>query len=200
MTDRSGRPPPRVQSLSEIVERIVEAGNGQEVRISEILGHVGQRSYGPLLLVPSLLVVSPLSAIPGFSSLMALCIMLLAGQMLIGRHRPWIPGFVVDRGIDRDRLRAAGKWFGRAGKRIDRVIGPRLEFLTLGPFARLTAAICVLMACVVPFLELLPTASSVVGAVVGMYALALSAHDGLLSIVALAMTAAAGGFVGSLVM
>ena len=199
MTDCRRRSPPRVQSLSEIVERILEAGDGRQVRIGEILAHVGLRSYGPLLLVPSLLVVSPLSAIPGFSSLVALCIMLLAGQMLVGRRRPWVPGLVVNRGIDRDRLRAAGKWLGRVGKRIDRVVGPRLEFLTMGPFARLIAAICMLMAAVVPFLELLPTASSVIGAVVAVYAVALSTHDGLLAVVALALTGAAGVFVGSLV-
>lgn len=185
--------------MSEIVERIVEAGEGQEVRIGEILAHVGPRSYGPMLLAPSLMVVSPLSAIPGFSSLIAVCIMLVAGQMLIGRSSPWLPGFVVNRGIGRHRLRTIGKWFGKAGERVDRVVGPRLEFLTMGPFARLIAAICMLMAATVPFLELLPTASSVIGVVVALYALALSTHDGLLTIAALVTTAAAGIFIGGLV-
>lgn len=151
MRDR-GRPP-RVQTLSEIVAQIVEAGDDQQVRIGEILAHVGQRSYGPLLLVPSILVVSPLSAIPGFSSLIAVWVMLVAGQMLIGRRGPWIPGFLVNRSIDRDRLRLGGKWFGKVASRVDRVIGPRLAFLTMGPFARATAAACMPMACVMPLLD-----------------------------------------------
>lgn len=201
MSNRGCRRPPRVQTLSEVVERIAEAGDGgQRVRIGEILDHVGPRSYGPMLLMPSILVVSPLSAVPGFSSLVGACLILVAGQMLIGRHGPWLPGFLVNRSIDHAALRRGGKWSGKVAKQVDRVIGPRLEFLTMGPFARAIAAVCLLMASVIPLLELVPTASSVVGAVIAVYGLALSAHDGLLSIVAMAMTVAAGVFVASMMM
>lgn len=204
MDDTTGnhgrRRSPPVLTLSEIVERVLEAGDRQEVRLGEILAHVGQRSYGPLLLVPSLLVVSPLSAIPGFSSLVAAYVILVAGQMLIGRRSPWLPGFVVDLSVDRDRLRTAGRWLGKVAERVDLIVGVRLEFLTVGLSARLVAAMCMLLAAVVPFLELVPTASSIIGAVIALYGLALAAHDGLLLIVALAMTIGAGVFVGSLIL
>ncbi|MEQ9172968.1 MAG: exopolysaccharide biosynthesis protein [Rhodospirillales bacterium] len=200
MNDLGNRPPPRIQTLSEIVTCMVQAGADQKVRVGEILARVGRRSYGPVLLVPSILVVSPLSAIPGFSTLCGLCIALVAGQLLIGRRSPWFPAFVTDRGIDRDRFRRAGRWLGKVAKHVDRLIGPRLEILTTGACAKAAAAVCLLMAAVIPFLELVPMASSTIGAVVAVYGLALTARDGYLMIAAAVMTGAAGAFIASLLM
>lgn len=199
MNDLGRRPPPRTQTLCEVVDQLMRVGCRHDVTIGEILDQVGQRSYGPLLLVPGLLIASPLSAIPGLSMLGGTCIALVAGQILINRRHPWIPEFVRNRRIGRRRLKSAGRWLGKVARLVDRVTGPRLEFLTRGAATKAVAAICLVMAAAIPPLELVPMAGSSIGAVIVVYSLALTAQDGLLVLVALLMTGAAIAFIVSLV-
>ena len=41
---------PQLQSMSDVLDQMVESTEGEEVSIDEILHVLGARSYGPLLL------------------------------------------------------------------------------------------------------------------------------------------------------
>lgn len=189
-------PPSRTTlTLSEVIERMVAAGEGDEVSGDELLEVFGERTYGPLILVPSLLLVSPLSAIPGFSTLMGVAIVLISAQMLLGRPRPWLPGFLLRRGIGRARLERSAPVLRRIARLADRLIHPRLQGLTGGWGGRAIALACVCVGLVIPPMEVLPMTSTTAGAVVAVFALALTARDGALALVAAAL-ASAGAAVG----
>lgn len=182
-------------TLTEVIERMVAAGDGDEVSGDELLEVFGARTYGPLILVPSLLLVSPLSAIPGFSTLMGVTIVLIAGQMLLGRPRPWLPGFLLRRAIARARLERAAPVLRRIARVADRLVHPRLQGLTGGWGGRAIALACVCIGLVIPPMEVLPMTSTTAGAVVAVFALALTARDGVLALLA-ASLAAAGAALG----
>ncbi|MEE4382194.1 MAG: exopolysaccharide biosynthesis protein, partial [Pseudomonadales bacterium] len=84
---------PRIGSLGELLDQLraaVEA-DGAEVSVGELMEAVGRRSFAPVLLLVGLLLVSPLSGIPSFPTLMALLVCLVSVQMLLGRRHFWLP-------------------------------------------------------------------------------------------------------------
>lgn len=78
-------------SLHEVLQRLASAGDDECVSVSDIVDAIGPRSFGPLLLVPALIVMSPLSGIRGLSTVMGITIALVSGQMLVGRRVAWLP-------------------------------------------------------------------------------------------------------------
>lgn len=179
-----------LRSLEEVLRRIASAGKGEAVCIDDLLGALGQRSFGPLLLLPSLLVVSPISAIPGVTTLGAVMIALIAAQMLVGRKAFWLPQRLRRRLLSRRRLDDAVAFLSPAARLADKVIQPRLMLFTHSPFSQLIAATCILIALIMPPLEVLPLACRLTAAAVAAFALALVAQDGILAVLAFAVTAA----------
>lgn len=190
MNANTAKPRENVLTLSQVITGMVDAGEGENVSGDELLAAFGARAYGPLILIPSLLLVSPLSAIPGFSSVMGMCIALLAGQLVLGRERPWLPGFILRGSVPRRRLVAAAPILCRVAKWVDALIRPRLHALTREPLRRVLGLACLGIGLVIPLMEVVPMASSTAGAATAVLALALTARDGLLAIFALLPAAA----------
>lgn len=179
------------KTLGEIVDEITHAGvDERTVRVQEILEAVGQRSFGPLLLVPGLIILSPISGIPGASTLGGLTVLLIAGQMLIGRDHFWVPQFILRRKISRRRMSKAGKFLMPVARFVDRLVKPRLSFLTQQPFNYLIAATCCVIAAMMPLLEAIPFTSSIASAGITAFGLSLVAYDGVLVLLAFALTTA----------
>lgn len=183
------------QTLEEVVRRIGASGAGDHVSVAEIMQSVGQRSFGPLLLVPGLLLVSPLSGIPGSGTIGGLIIGLVSLHLALGRTRIWLPRFVLARAVPRRRLEDALSFLKPAIRVVDRLINRRLSFLTEGAFARLIGLVCLTIACFMPPMELVPLSNSLMAATVSLFALALVAHDGLLAALAFLATSAVGYFI-----
>jgi hypothetical protein len=143
-----------------------------------------------MLLVPGLIVLSPISGIPGVPTLGAIGILLIAGQMLLGRKSFWVPEFLRRRKIARARVLKARGLLMAIARGVDRVVKPRLSILTRGPFAFLIAAICVLIGLIMPPLEAILFANVATSAAVSAFGLALVAHDGVLATLAMGLTLA----------
>lgn len=177
------------QALADIVDKITTAGDGDgDISVGEIVQSVGQRSFGPMLLVPGLIVLSPISGIPGVPTLGAVAVLLIAGQMLIGRKCFWIPGFLSRRKVSQDRMQKARKFLMPIARFVDRLVGPRLSFLTDRPFNYLIAVTCVLIALIMPPLEAIIFANVVTSAAISAFGLALVARDGILAVIAFVLT------------
>jgi len=181
----------QVATLRQVIDRLAEAGEGERVSVEDVLEALGRRSFAPLLLAPSLLLVSPLSGVPGAGTTGALVIALIALQLMLGRERLWLPRFLLRSSVGRERFGKATGFLRPAAAVVDRVIRPRLTFLTRGFFPRVIGAVCLGIALIMPPLELVPMANSLSAAAVAAAALALVAHDGLLALAALAAAAAA---------
>ncbi|GEM_PF-97972 len=92
------------QNLERLLERLEQAGEpGEPVSIECMLQAPDERSFGALLLVPGLLVFSPLSGIPGLPSVFAVMVSLIAIQLLIGRKHFWLPKWLLKRSASRSK-------------------------------------------------------------------------------------------------
>lgn len=189
MTD--AKPPGSL--VASILNDVHSLIGGESVSVDEIVTDLGGASFAPLLFLPAAAVVSPLSGIPGFSSLCGAMIALIAAQMVAGRKHLWLPGWLRRRRIPSDRLRAALRGARRPARFLDRITTRRLTVLVDPPVSALPSVICMFCGLVMPFLELLPFTSSIVGFAVVILAVAALARDGLLVLLALGVIGAAAG-------
>lgn len=186
-------PQPRrmVQPVTDVLDRIECAAEGDELSVRDLFEAVGTASFVPLMLVPSLAVVSPLSGIPGFSSLCGLSIGLIAAQMAVRRRHVWVPDFLMRRRIGTAKVRRTVAWLRRPAGWLERAARQRLAFLVSPPVDIVPILFCVAGGLAMPFLELVPLSSSLLGAMVTTLGVAMLSRDGLLALAGLAPLAAA---------
>lgn len=186
--------PGQPHSVGEILDNLERlAGEQAEVSIGAIVESFGQRSYGACLLVPPLIDISPVGAIPGLPTFLALALALVAAQMLVGRSHVWLPGFIVRRRVSAARLRVVTARSRGVARFLDRHFHGRLRRLTHAPFSRIAAVLVILLCCAVPPLEFLPLATTAPMAAIAAFGLALLVRDGALMIAALVLSLGAAG-------
>ncbi|MDT8387451.1 MAG: exopolysaccharide biosynthesis protein [Thiogranum sp.] len=184
----------QLETLDQLLDRICAAAQDSErVSLGRIMETVGNRSFGPLLLLAGIILFSPLSGIPGMPTLMAGFVLLVSGQLLFGRRHFWLPGKLLKRSITQRRLLKAVKWLRPVARFVDRWIRSRMHLLVGRAGMYVIAAICCIMALGVPAMEVVPFSATTAGAALTAFGLALIARDGLLALIALALT---GGVVG----
>src|SRR5690242_8426702 len=71
--------------LENVIEVILDITPDQgRLSVAELMDAIGQRSFGPLLLVPALIALSPVGAIPGLPAVTSAIIIILTIQILTG--------------------------------------------------------------------------------------------------------------------
>lgn len=177
-------------SVGDILDSLCLLGERKrDVAIADIVERLGHRSHGPFLLVPALIEMSPIGAIPGLPTFLAVTIAIVAVQIPFGRDHLYLPGFIARSHVSGAKLRkATGKLRGIA-RFMDRHFRRRLNALT-GRQGALVASVAVIaLCCTVPPLEFLPFASTAPMAAIAAFGLALLARDGALMILALLLSA-----------
>jgi hypothetical protein len=169
-----------------------------QVAFRDILAKVGRRSYGPLLLVIGLFAISPATIVPGMTWLSAALVLVIALQMAVGRHTPWLPKGALDATISRELLVKSVAGFRPWAQRIDKLLKPRLRFLTLQPFVNLIALLCVAAALITFPLGLFPFAPLAPGFAIVLFGLGMTAKDGLLLSLGAALVGGAAYFAWTL--
>jgi len=159
------------------------------VSVGSIIHVVGDRSFAPLLMLVGMLLVSPLSGVPTFPSMVAGIVLLVTLQMLYGRRHFWLPARLLKVQVPCDKLDTALTWLQRPARFIDRITRQRLVVLVRGPSIYLIALICLVIACLLPLMELILFSSSLAGAVLVVFGVALVARDGLLALLGFSATA-----------
>ncbi|MEE3117705.1 MAG: exopolysaccharide biosynthesis protein, partial [Pseudomonadota bacterium] len=160
-----------------------------QVSIGDLLAAVGQRSFGPIVLVAGLIVVAPLIGdIPGVPTLLGLVVLLTLGQLLFRRETIWLPRKLTHRRVGRDKLVKGLDWMAKPARFIDRWTRPRLTWLVRGPGRYLMAAICMLVAAAMPAMEVVPFSANGGGLALMVFGMAMVARDGLLALLGMALT------------
>ena len=67
-------------------------------------------AIAPLILVPALILITPISGIPGLPTLGAVLMILVTVQKLMGRNHLWLPGWLTRRNVAGERLRNSVDW------------------------------------------------------------------------------------------
>ncbi|MCA0041971.1 exopolysaccharide biosynthesis protein [Celeribacter litoreus] len=170
------------RSVNDILRAIEAAQDDQVGRVSvdAIFDEIGHASFAPAVLVPALILVSPISGIPGFPTFGAIIIFLFAFQAVLGTDHLWLPEFIRRRHLPSEKVQKALDWLEKPANWIDERTETRLSFLAKRPWHRLTYLLMVLIAITIPALELLPLVTSAACTAISLMALGLMVRDGLL--------------------
>ena len=183
----------RARTLGEILDQLVMAedgADGSDISLEEVREKVGHRAFGPFLLVVGLLAMTPVGAIPGVPTTLAVIVVLMGAQLLLGLKGLWLPGFVLHRTLSQKKLDTSIRWLRPVAHGVDRVLRPRLEVFTGRPALYVMAAACVLMGVMIPPLEFVPFAVTVPAVALTLFGLALITSDGLVALAAFLLSGA----------
>jgi hypothetical protein len=171
-------------NMEQLMDRVEQAAAGKRtVVLGELLEAVGSRSFGVLLLLAGVIILTPLIGdIPGVPSLMALLVVLTGVQILFGRHHFWLPEWLLKRSIAGQKVIKTLDWMRRPARFVDRWLRPRLGMVVedLGLFV--IAAFCIAIALLTPVMELVPFSANLAGAALTAFGLSLTARDGMMAL------------------
>jgi hypothetical protein len=173
----AGKPSP----LRDLMATLARLGEGKDgvVRLGDVMAAIGERSHAIALLLPAMILVSPLSGIFGLPTLTALLMVLIIVQALMRRKHLWLPRFLRDRTIRADRFRRAIHWLEGPVAWVGRHSHARLHLLAWGPMRLLPWLLSLALCLVIPLLEFLPLTTSVACLAISLMALGLVLRDGL---------------------
>lgn len=187
-------PPAPHHDLEDVIDHLIALAhrngaltNGR-VSVADLMDAIGERSFGPLLLVPSLIAVSPVGAIPGLPAITSAVIVLIAAQILIHQEHFWLPGWLQRRSMDARKMEYGLEKSRPVARVIDHLLRPRWAWLTRGPFFYAIAAMCLAIGLITPILELVPLGGIPPNAAVVAFSLAITARDGLWALLAFICT------------
>lgn len=148
-----------------------------KLSLGEIVDHIeGGEGPGPVLFALTLPVLLPLP--PGFSMVLALPLLFVAPQIVVGRKRLWLPKMLSRQTVKRPALAKLVHKVLPILERVEKVVKPRLRFLTGRIGACAVGLACTLIALIlvlpIPFANLVPALA------LGVFALGLTRRDGLL--------------------
>lgn len=190
---------PEQHALGDILDRLVERTSGQ-VTLDELLEAVGSRGFGPMVAAIGFIAVAPSGAIPGVPTVCAVLILLVCAQIFLPRNHPWLPAPMRRISFPHDRLRKAVEKAGPVVRRVDSWFGRRLTALSGKAMEPLVAGVCALMALTMPPLEVVPFAGAAPASAVVVLGVALTARDGVMTLLGLILCVVALGLVGWLLL
>lgn len=177
-------------SIGDILDALHGLAEKQRrVSLGDAVAAFGRRSFGPCLLLPALVDISPIGSIPGLPTVLAVVIVLVAAQLALGRDRVWLPGVLTRRSVAASTVEKAVAKARKPAAWADRWFHGRLPALTGGAFVRVAAMACLLLAFTLPPLELLPLATTAPMAAIATFGLALMVRDGAVMIAATVLAA-----------
>jgi hypothetical protein len=148
------------ERISQILARFAGELDKPRLTLGELTGVLGERAFGFMMLVLSLPNVIVLAAIPGFSTVTGVPLILIGGQMMLGYRRPWLPKVISERSLASNDFQRFVERAVPYLERAERYLRPRLIGLTGGWIERLLGLHCAVMAIVlalpIPAGNLLP--------------------------------------------
>jgi len=172
-------PLPDARPVGEIIDKVKTMQGRPQVSLGELLREFGPASFVPALMVPALIVVSPLSGIFFLPTVCGLTIALIAAQLLIGRRHLWLPAILTRRSLPGHRVGAMIARLERWSGWVDRHTQPRLGLLQRWPLRLLAPVGCIVAGLMMPFLELVPLSSSILGAAIVCFSVSILSRDGV---------------------
>ena len=115
--------------LSTILKQLASSDPAGRLSIGDIVDAIGNRALGALIFAFAAPIALPIP-IPGIAIILGLPLLLLTGQLMIGRSQPWLPAAVLRQSFARrDFARIVVQivpWL----ERVERVIAPRHLWIT----------------------------------------------------------------------
>ena len=165
-------------AISQRLHQLVEEAEGPSVTLGWVMSRLHEQAFGLFLLILALPCCIPF--LYGIPQVVALPLMFVSAQILIGRQAPWLPERLRAREVKTEGLSSlatrAEPWLHR----IEAISRPRLSALIRAPADRLVGLALVLFSASI--LVPLPSTNTVPGFAVVIVAMGLLQRDGILVI------------------
>jgi hypothetical protein len=176
-------------TLEKLLHRIADLVSRKGfITIGKVMRALGRRSFAPVLLITACLGFTPIGAVPGMPTALAIIIILVSVQIILGRRHLWLPRFILRKRLGRDKVIRAVEILTTPARVLDSITRPRLTSLTREPFSIFLAAACIVLALTVPPMELVPFVDIPVWMAIVALSFALVSHDGIIAIIAFIIT------------
>ncbi len=159
--------------LSTVLQRLVQDSE-ERIEVARLLEVFGDRGFGALLFilaVPNLVLLPP-----GVSALFGLPLILVAGQLAIGRKTVWLPHTIRRRSLTQSMFRKTVELTRPYLRRAERLLAPRLLFMFGNIGTRLIGLSCLILAILIALP--IPLANFLSGLSIAAFSLALLQRDG----------------------
>ncbi|MCH2095953.1 MAG: exopolysaccharide biosynthesis protein [Rhodobacteraceae bacterium] len=166
-------------SLHALLDAMRPREDDDRVYVRDIVKRVGDRSFVAVILIVAVIIVSPVSALPGTATLSAAVIALCAFQGFLGRDHLWLPGILNRRSLSAGRMNTALDWLKRPSDWMHRFCRVRIKVLSNGPMRRVAYGLTGVFALSWPLLEIMPFVTSFSAGAVSMLMFGLMTRDGI---------------------
>lgn len=169
-------------NVTRLLRRLADDGGDAGLTLHEIRDRLDERAYGLLILLLSIPCLVP--GLYGVPQVVGLIVILLAGQMLVGRDEPWLPRWFLN-------LRCKGSWLKAMADFaetklgwIDRLSRPRLRRFADGPGEKLAAVFMILATVTI----VMPLTNTIPSIALALLSVGLIQRDGLFVLAGCAVT------------
>lgn len=163
-------------TISQRLGRLVSDAEGDAITLGWVLDQLHERAFGLFLLILALPCCIPF--LYGVPQIVALPLVFIAGQIVVGRNMPWLPRKLGERQIATASLAALARRADPWLKRVEAVSRPRLAVLTRRPLDQLVGLGLLVFSAAI--LVPVPGTNTVPGIAVAIVAIGLLQRDGIL--------------------
>ena len=181
--------------LQSVLDQVADTLDGAEfVDLKTVVEAFGNRSFGPIMVLCGLCMVTPLGALPGIPVAFGVIVIVFALQLLFRRETPWMPEVLRKVKIPADKLLKLREKLRPFLAKIDGVIRPRLQWAATGPMQVLVSVFAIILSLTFFPLGVIPFAVVGPAAIILLFGLGITARDGVLTLLGLSLSL--GVFVG----
>ncbi len=130
------------RSFIDLVVELAALAPEAGLEVRALIDRLDERAFALPILIMAIPCLVP--GLPGPPQIFGVPIILLAGQMLLGRREPWLPGALLRRKIPRGWLVSMGGFADKRLRWLERLSKPRWRFLATGIGERVIALFMIL--------------------------------------------------------
>lgn len=150
---------------SKLILSFLEQHQGEKIFLQDLLRHMGDRAFGPTLLMCALPEALPLP-VAGVSAIIGIPLIIVSAQLLLGFASPWLPQWIANRSIKRKDFEKIVYKVLPYLEKVEKVIRPRWQFFTTRKVERLLGLLLLLLGIIIalpiPLGNMLPAIAIVV--------------------------------------
>lgn len=181
--------------LQSVLEQVAATLDGDDsVDLKTVVEAFGDRSFGPIMILCGLCMMTPLGALPGIPPAFGVIVIVFALQLLFRRNTPWMPEILRKVKIPADKLLKVQKKVQPVLAKIDGVIRPRLKWAATGPMQVLISVFAIILSLTFFPLGMLPFGVVAPATIILLFGLGITARDGVLTLLGLGLSL--GVFIG----
>lgn len=141
----------------DMIVHLAREGAAEGLTLRDIRDHLDERGFGLMMLILSIPCLVP--ALYGVPQVLGVPMLLLAGQMLVGRQEPWLPATVLDRRVPASWLKRMADFADNRLRWTERLSRARLRVFAAGPAEQVAAffMIVAILTIVLPMTNTVPS-------------------------------------------